>query len=333
MNSMLDYKKTLMGFATIWLLFLHYYDQLYSEIHLPALTQIASIGYVGVEIFLFLSGAGLYYSLCNNPDIKDFYTKRIVRTVIPWLLISFPYWILKTVIADHESWGVFLMNLTGISFWTSNIHSVWYCAFIVLLYAVYPAVFKIQSKRYSIWPVMATVLAFNFYLFFLKSNYYRTIEIALTRIPVFLIGSYYAEQMKKRKSLTFFYRYGALGTIFYILSFAIQLALDLETLCRRYFAGGFAVAVMLVIVYFWKKKSNKHEILDFFGGISLEIYLISVLLRNIITRLEIGSNSGIFGKWLIVLTACTAIIILSKIFSIFYTKVVNFMQVALKPSK
>lgn len=323
MNSMLDYKKTLMGFATIWLLFLHYYDQLYSEIHLPALTQIASIGYVGVEIFLFLSGAGLYYSLCNNPDIKDFYTKRIVRTVIPWLLISFPYWILKTIIADHESWGVFLMNLTGISFWTSNIHSVWYCAFIVLLYAVYPAVFKVQSKKYSIWPVMAAVLASNFFLFFLKPDYYRTIEIALTRIPIFLIGSYYAEQIKKRKPLTFFYWYSALGAVFYILSFALQLAPDLETLCRRYFAGGFALAVMLVAVSAFSKITSKHRILDFFGEISLEVYLISVLLRNIITRLEIGSNSGIFGKWLIVITACTAIIVSSRVFSILYTRVVN----------
>lgn len=323
MKTMLDYKKTLMGFATIWLLLLHYYDQLYSEIHLPVLTQIASIGYVGVEIFLFLSGAGLYYSLCNNPDIKGFYTKRIVRTVIPWLLISFPYWILKTIIADQESWGVFLINLTGISFWTRNIHSVWYCAFIVLLYVVYPAIFKVQSKKYSIWPVMAAVLAVNFCLFYLKPDYYRTVEIALTRIPVFLIGSYYAEQMKKRKALTFFYWYSAIGTIFYILSFAIQLTPDVETLCRRYFAGGFAVAVMLVVVHFWGKTSNKHEILVLFGGISLEVYLISVLLRNIITRLGIGSNSGIFGKWLIVITTCTAIILLSKLFCILYTKVVN----------
>ena len=323
MKAILHYKKALMGFATIWVLFLHYYDQLYSEIHLPVITQIASIGYVGVEIFLFLSGAGLYYSLSHNSDLKSFYVKRIVRTVLPWLIISFPYWILKTIIADQESWGVFLLNLTGISFWTNNIHTVWYCAFVVVLYAFYPIVFRIQSKKYSVWPIMAIVLVFNFSLFILNPVYYRTIEVALTRIPIFLLGSYYAEQIMKERSLKFFYGYGVTCTVLYLLSFCIKLEPDLERLCRRYFAGGFVVVVMLLAVTAWEQSSNEHKILDFFGDISLEIYLISVLLRNIITRLGIDDNCGTLGKFLIVIAACIAIIVLSKLFSIFYTKAVN----------
>ena len=326
MNAILNYKKTIMGFAAIWVLLLHYLDELYIEIHLPVVTRIFSIGYVGVEIFLFLSGAGLYYSLCHNSDIKSFYKKRIVRTVIPWLLISFPYWLLNTIIADHDSIGVFLLNFTGISFWTNNIHTVWYCAFITALYAVYPIVFCVQRKKFSIWPVMAAVLIINFALFFLNPLYYGTIEEALTRIPIFLLGSYYAERIMNHKSIKFFYWYSAIGFILFIISFFIQLEPDVEILFRRYFAGGFVIAVLCILVYLFGKTSTTFPLLDFFGGISLEVYLISVLLRNIITRLCIGENTGIPGKWIIVGASCAIIITLSKAFSVLYFEAVNVVK-------
>ena len=322
----LDYKKQLMGVATVWVLLLHYYDQLYAAIHLPVITQISSIGYVGVEIFLFLSGAGLYYSLSRECNICLFYKKRILRTIAPWMLISFPYWILKTLIADGDSIKTFIMNLSGLSFWTRNIHTVWYCAFITVLYLLYPLVFFIQKHRCSIWPVIVVAVVFNFGLYAFFPAYYRSIEIALTRTSVFLLGSYYAETTKKNKSYTFVYWYGAVGFLFYLISFILPLESDVERLCRRYFAGGFVVIIMLVLVNWWTKKGSQHRVFGFFGEISLEVYLISVLFRNILTHFDIGTNNGIWIKWLIVVGACFFIICISKLFNAYYSKLINKMH-------
>ena len=44
-----------------------------------------SVGAIGVDVFLFLSGMGLYYAMRKQPPLRVFYKNRLKRILIPYL--------------------------------------------------------------------------------------------------------------------------------------------------------------------------------------------------------------------------------------------------------
>lgn len=52
------YRSELMGWAIIWIMMLHF-----RFIHIKPLGFLAQYGFAGVDIFMLVSGFGLYYSL------------------------------------------------------------------------------------------------------------------------------------------------------------------------------------------------------------------------------------------------------------------------------
>ena len=60
------YRTELMGIATLWVMLFHY-----GNINIPIIDNLRIIGYGGVDIFLFLSGIGLSFSIKGG--VKSFY--------------------------------------------------------------------------------------------------------------------------------------------------------------------------------------------------------------------------------------------------------------------
>lgn len=83
------YRTAIMGFAALWILFSHVWLRVFYSI--PFLSHIEEfikkIGFCGVDIFLFLSGLGLTFSIKKH-STKDFYYNRIKRILLPFLIIS-----------------------------------------------------------------------------------------------------------------------------------------------------------------------------------------------------------------------------------------------------
>lgn len=92
------YRSALMGVA-ILLIIIH---------HLAEKNTILRIGYVGVDIFLFVSGLGLVFAWKKLPDIKVFYKRRFLRVYPTWLLIG-GFFLLCYAYRNHE-----LNSLSGI---------------------------------------------------------------------------------------------------------------------------------------------------------------------------------------------------------------------------
>ena len=65
-------RGALMGFAIMWVFLFHV-----GGIGVPWIDTFCSKGYLGVDIFFFLSGWGLCYSLSKDPNITQFYKRRI----------------------------------------------------------------------------------------------------------------------------------------------------------------------------------------------------------------------------------------------------------------
>lgn len=73
-----------MGFAILWVMYFH--------IPLKFATEIGwfthRIGFYGVDIFLFLSGLGVYFSLMKRPNVLRFYKARLVRILPAYVIVA-----------------------------------------------------------------------------------------------------------------------------------------------------------------------------------------------------------------------------------------------------
>lgn len=133
-----------MGMAIILVMMLHFQSiGIYSE-KFRILEAIFKHGNVGVEMFLFLSGIGLYFSYSKNNNLRQFYKKRFMRIMIPYILICAPYYIWIDIFRKE---GSFIEDITQISFYKDGQQDAWYIAAIFLFYLLFPAFYKLIFRN------------------------------------------------------------------------------------------------------------------------------------------------------------------------------------------
>ena len=332
------YRKELMGIAMIWVMLFHSYTGIVKRLNIPILYDILKHGNLGVEIFLFLSGFGLYHSLSRNDNILSFYKRRAIRVIIPWLIISCPYWIVKSLLVDRDAVSVFLMNWLGISFWTEGITTVWYIAFIVLLYAFYPLVFSVQrNNRYAIPLLIGSSILINALLLVIYPECYDNIEVALSRIPVFLLGSYVGESVRQSNSIirnkkVYFYLFALLLLYAYP---AIYNMFGLPLLSQPVFIflkrlRGLIPALCVIIVSCWILMSfslnTVKNVLSFIGTLTLEEYMLHVFLGNILHKSGISAKLNLPLLFLAMTLILFVSVAISYVFSNVFNKVISYFE-------
>lgn len=67
-----------MGLSILAVMFFHF------GIEMPLLHTISLYGWIGVDMFIFLSAIGLCFSLEKNPCITDYYKRRLLRILPTW---------------------------------------------------------------------------------------------------------------------------------------------------------------------------------------------------------------------------------------------------------
>lgn len=181
------YRGALMGFAALWIYILHEWQTISGE-HLRTLwveTFIKRIGFCGVDIFLFLSGMGVVYSIAKSKNIFAFYGKRLRRIVLPFVFVALLYY-------GPYGWtpAVFWQNILCISFYSKSMYSfLWFVPAILTFYLFSPLYyhFFIRSSGKIRFTLCALILWLAGTL--LVADRLRYDLFGLTnRIPVFLIG-------------------------------------------------------------------------------------------------------------------------------------------------
>lgn len=327
------YRSKLMGISIIWIMLYHGNEigMLFPK-PFELINFVLEKGRGGVDLFLFLSGLGLYYSYSKNPDTKSFYRRRVMRVVIPYLLIAAPFWIVQDLIRYHDI-SAFLKNVTLYSFWTEGNTRLWYFALLIPLYLLFPFLYgwiykKEHDKRsniYRAWVLIALVVLCTYLIRRYFSGYYGKVEIALTRIPVFLLGILCGSFAKKEKQVTF----GELSFLFAAYSYRMYTyEYKIKGMAVRYWYASLILVVCFVCVYFFesagknrKKAPSKYHLLDVAGKYSLELYIVHIWIRRWIDKLDLnytfaGVNwnpYGILNYLLILVLSCVIAFIFVKI--------------------
>lgn len=131
------YRSELMGLATIWVMLYHFR----TSFGIAPFDLVSSVGYGGVDIFLFLSGFGLYCSYNKNKDTLSFYYRRFIRIYPIYLFIIIVDSFLKQ---DYHVINILLKSI-GICYFIPFIPTAWhdwYIPSIYLFYLLFPLIYK-----------------------------------------------------------------------------------------------------------------------------------------------------------------------------------------------
>lgn len=171
------YRTELMGLAIIMVVFHHLTLRTSVGLLGKGYMFLRVTGAMGVDIFLFLSGLGLFYSFRKNPDIKVFYKKRLIRIIPTYVLICAPFYAFKYLIGTNFDIKGFLLHLSLISYWIDG-SCDWYIAAIIVLYALFPLFYRVmKNNRLSGFIILIAIwILISFTVFLISPSVFHNTE-------------------------------------------------------------------------------------------------------------------------------------------------------------
>ena len=268
------YRAELMGWSILWIMMLHF-----TFTQIQPLGFIAQYGFAGVDVFMLVSGFGLYHSLEKNDNILYFYGKRLLRIFPTYYLIG----IFHSLLISHDSFLTYLYRYTTLGFWTNGIYWGWYIPSLIVLYLFAPIFKKMFTG--NLFPVLGTFMACCWILAYILIDREDIIDrshfFLLYRIPAFIFGMVCAYWVKKRASPRYFLYILLAG----IPLFAILFPHHHQVYNYKYFSLAFLLPFFtLVFLLISKHIIFINPIISVIGKASLEIYLIQGLFFTAILR-------------------------------------------------
>ncbi len=165
---------------------------LHTHYHLPSTIHFfRRLGYIYVDVFMMLSGYGLYYSLCNSRSLKRYFIKRAIRILPAFYILSTIYLLfmmLNGLVLLTDILGVY----TTMSYWSGQeMVFSWFAQSLVAFYAFSPLLAQLVKTTNRHWWLL--VVSFLFVLPFILSP---RLILAISRLPAFVAGMCLAKDIQ-----------------------------------------------------------------------------------------------------------------------------------------
>ena len=187
LSKAFHYRNIWLGTAMILIVLFH------SGFSTPfsVLNFFKQIGYFGVEICLFASGIGCYYSLEKDPHPLRFLKRRAKRLYPVYLCFIIP-WLLCKLYIGHFPLSAILGNLLGVQSLISwDYHFNWYIGGLVVFYTLAPYFKQItdgcSGNRSDL--LVLTILVLCGVPFWCHDH----LIVIAARLPIFYLGMVYAK--------------------------------------------------------------------------------------------------------------------------------------------
>lgn len=296
-----------MGVATLLVLIIHGSEFKWPEAISDIGWKLSHEGRVGVDMFLFLSGIGLYFSLKGRNSILEFYKRRFIRIIPTYLIIAAPLYAIVDFILESRTVSDYIIQLSSIAFWIPELHrdASWYVAFIIPLYFLYPAFYfcteHSQGKRvFAFAIIISASMLLDLFLITAHPAYYAYIDNAIARLPIFITGCYAAHRVYEKQENKKILPTVLLSITFYLL---IRLfshkyineqnvwyhSLVLKSMFFLTLAIVWAACLLFKSIETTKIGNKILKILSLFGRYSFEIYIAHRLIIKVYKRLPLSS--------------------------------------------
>ncbi len=300
-RSLLDKRNAIYGLCAIWIIEFHVCLKMGYPIYIPVITDIVSMGNMGVDIFLFFSGLCLALAAVKNKYEKTgwggYFRKRFVRVVIPYVLIGIPYYLWNAFV-ENGSHGfassilLFGWNYSSASFWLRGRQTTWFVFAIIVFYVLFPILYGfIRRNRKKLWKIIVLLLCVLLFGRITASvPVLKNSAIAWARLPIFVIGiitGCYFDQLcqlrlsdEKKKALVIL-------AIVLVIVFGIFISLKKRKIisfnnayCWLMYAPMTIALLYCIIVRGEKWTHSKYGVLNNLGSMSLELYLVHITLLH-----------------------------------------------------
>lgn len=277
-----------------------------------------------IDIFLFLSGFGIYRSLTRNPDSLSFYSRRaskIYPAYIPLLVL----WLAANFrdVALTELPGFVFGNLTGLSFWLQkNPYFNWYILSLPAFYLASPLLVRIirREKKHEIallliLPSLACTCCFGI----------SRLLLFFSRIPSFVLGMLFGKahlenrEPQKRTKIVMILT----GVVFYVIQYLLVHRFSEDTMWHYglwFYWHVFMLPALFLLYCTMIRVAEKLpvmkqlvKLLSLIGTSTLEIYVIHIVLFDFVPD---GTRRAL---WLLI-AACMVVL------GILYHKLIDLIQ-------
>lgn len=278
LGNLSSYRSELMGIATMLIIVCH--APAYG-VEMPAwLSRVLSSGGFGVDIFLFLSGMGMYHSYGSRKvkgiSIGAWWIKRYLRIILPCLLLIIPIKCLLSLYGRPIDADSLLIELFGFGFVFGR-SPLWFITSILLLYILTPLIDLLLREKYK-WPICIGLSVACFvaaYTFLADSGW----GFMLQRWPSYFIGWALAPEIKEQKTASVWVTIALPLSMYAILYWMNH---QINTHFSLFWLQG--IAMVMLFAYLLDKIRNKSllSVLSFMGVISLESYVTNeYLIRSL----------------------------------------------------
>lgn len=266
LQDLSTYRSELMGWSIVWIMMLHF-----RFITLKPLGFIAQYGFAGVEIFMFVSGLGLYYSLEKDSRLGAFYAKRLKRIFPVYYLIGFA----ASLLIFHDGLLTYLFRYSTLGFWTGHPYFEWYIPSIVFLYLLAPAIkLLVTPRRCPLLVAACIVLLIAAYFVADHQSLARQHFFLFYRIPAFVMGMCTGMLIRQQRPATPFFVALLAGLPVFLFCFPKHHVIYEFKYYSLFFLLPF---FMLVFCTISKVLGKASSVLRQIGNASLEVYLIQTL--------------------------------------------------------
>lgn len=270
-------RSVIMGISIIWIILFH------AEFPIPFLSSIIGLGYLGVDVFIFVSAYSLCYSWNANKSLRKFYIRRLVRILPLYYLVMILVWGADTFIFNVNQGPLWQMILM-LGFYVPQLEwncFLWYIPAILLLYIFFPLFYKninILKKNFVLVLSLIFIANYFIYLYIIGNGYSKLFLLFPLRIVVFICGIMYAQNEDKYISILLLRKRLWLFLLFFIIIFIY--------IVRKYaigYIGGtpltvssFIIALpgFFLMVYYISRNKIMNIFLGKIGTYTFELYLI-----------------------------------------------------------
>lgn len=271
------YKSQLMGVAALLIILCHAPQYGVDISGIPR--KLLVFGNIGVDIFLFLSGMGCWFSLTKSHRYFPWLKRRFLRILIPYTIVLLIIRLLSLFV-NHIPWGEWLQYFSTVRFWTHH-DGMWYVALLVLLYPLAPLLF--WGLEHSKNRILTTIILITLLLFIthipvqdtgeLMNSIIINLQGAFKRAVSFILGMYLAPYIKKDFTI---------NAIFVIGASALGCVLFHFLMKEVFYSWLYVLPILIVLCMLFEKLPLQSKTNIFFlwlGAASLESYLTNVGIK------------------------------------------------------
>lgn len=283
------YRGELMGMAMLFVILFH--------VGLPRndlFYGLRRMGNIGVDIFLFLSGIGIWFSWNKLTEKKNGITpislyltylkRRFIRIYPAWFIVACAYYIPDFLTKKSQSTSIidlFGDILVNWDFWLHDELTFWYIPAIMVLYLFAPPYMEL-IRRHPIYKWLPVVMMMWCIIVQWVTPIHNTVghlEIFWSRVPIFFIGINMGEPVRRKDTID--------GTGIWMIIIMFGMALAASLFLEQVRHGQFPLfiermlyipltitTVLLLNRIFRRVPTWVNQSFRFVGALSLEAYLI-----------------------------------------------------------